>query len=249
VFRITGYSDISVPPGGFRLVDRNFNVADSLTWDVGQHIIKFGGELRTYGDFTDEVPNDNFGRFQFNGSFSGNAYADFLLGLPRSSTRLNPIVDRKRTSKELGLFITDSYKVSSRLTLDYGVRWDRFSATTYADGLMFNWDPVTGNVVITDEAKSKVSAYYPANIPIVSGNVVPKPDNKNFVPRIGLAYRLNDKTVLRGGYGISTMLPAAFRCSRCRIPSRQPESRRMCRPRASVDIRRRRKTGAFTSST
>jgi carboxypeptidase family protein/TonB-dependent receptor-like protein len=202
VFRITGYSDVSVPPGGFRLVDRNFNFADSLTWDVGQHIIKFGGELRTYRDFTDEVPNDNFGRFQFNGSFSGNAYGDFLLGLPRSSTRLNPIVNRTRTSKELGLFITDSYKVSSRLTVDYGLRWDRFSATTYADGLMFNWDPATGNVVVSDQALPKVSAYYPANIRIVSGNVVPKPDNKNFVPRVGVAYRLNDKTVLRGGYGI-----------------------------------------------
>jgi len=107
-------------------------------------VLKFGGELRTYSRFDAQVPNENFGSFEFDGAFSNDAYADFLLGLPLSSTRLNPIVDRKLTSKELGLFITDTFKATSKLTLDFGLRWDRFSATTYDDGLMFNWDPRLG---------------------------------------------------------------------------------------------------------
>src|SRR5207247_1936474 len=206
VFRITGYGDdegiIEIPPGGFRLADRNFNFADNITWSAGRHVFKFGGELRTYGDFNGEVPNNNFGNFRFNGAFSGNAYADFLLGLPLSSTRLNPLVDRKRTSKELGLFITDTFKVTPKLTLDYGLRWDRFSATTYDDGLMYNWDPKTGNIIVLEKALLKVSPLYPSTINVVTGKVVPDPDSRNFVPRIGAAYRLNDRTVVRGGYGI-----------------------------------------------
>jgi len=209
VFSISGYDDIYIQPGGFR-DNLNFTFSDSVSWAIGKHVLKFGGELRTYSDFDGQVPNENFGNFQFNGSFtsnandpsSGNSYADFLLGLPLSSTRLNPIVDRKRTQKELGLFVTDTFKLTPRLTLDYGLRWDRFSATTYDDGLMFNWDPATGNILLPQEALSKVSPFYPKTINIVAGNVVPSPDLRNFVPRIGVAYRLNDKTVIRGGYGI-----------------------------------------------
>ena len=202
VFRITGYDNIAIQPGGFRLSGRNFTYADSMTWAFGKHIVKYGGELRTYGDFNGTVPNSNYGDFRFNGSLSGNAYADFMLGLPLSSTRLNPLINRRHSQKELGLFITDTFKLTPKLTLDYGLRWDRFSSTTYEDGLMFNWDPKTGDVIVPQKAISKVSPLYPKNITIVPGNPVPSPSDHDFVPRLGAAYRLNDKTVIRGGYGI-----------------------------------------------
>jgi hypothetical protein len=202
VFAISGYDTISIQPGGFGLDNRNFNVADSVTWAKGRHVVKMGGEFRTYSDYNERVSNDNFGNFTFNGSFTGDAYADFLLGLPRRSRRLDPLLNRKRTSKELGLFITETFKVTTNLTLDVGLRWDRFSATTYDDGLMFNWDPATGNVIVPQDAVDKISPLYPKNITIVPGEVVPDPDGTNFVPRIGFAYRLSGKTVVRGGYGI-----------------------------------------------
>ncbi len=202
IISISGYSDINIQPGGYNLSGRNFNFADSVTWAKGRHVVKIGGELRTYGDYNEQVPNENFGSFSFNGRFTGDAYADFLLGLPNTSTRLNPLTNRSRTSKELGLFVTDTFKVSQKLTLDLGIRWDRFTATTYDDGLMLNWDPSTGNVIVPEAARDKISPLYPSNINIVTGNVVPSPDNGNFVPRIGFAYRVDDKTVVRGGYGI-----------------------------------------------
>jgi len=206
VFVINGYGDSDnrtfIPPGGFRVAHRNFTFADSMTWAIGKHVVKFGGEQRTYSDYNEQVPNENFGSFEFNGSFSGNAYADFLLGLPLDSTRLNPLTKRKRTSKELGLFITDTFKITPKLTLDYGLRWDRFSAVTFDDGLMFNWDLKTGDIIVPQNALDKVSPLYPSNINIVTGDPVPKPDLRNFAPRLGVAYRLNDKTVVRGGYGI-----------------------------------------------
>jgi hypothetical protein len=67
---------------------------------------------------------------------------------------------------------------------------------------MYNWDPKTGNLIVPQKAMSKISPFYPTNINIVAGDPVPAPDLGNFVPRIGAAYRLNDKTVIRGGYGI-----------------------------------------------
>ena len=210
VFRIAGYSDLSIDPGGFRLSNRNFTYADSMTWAFGRHIVKYGGELRTYGDFDGRVPNANYGDFRYNGSFSGNAYADFMLGLPLSSTRQNPLINRRHSQKELGLFITDTFKVTPKLTFDYGLRWDRFSSTTYEDGLMFNWDPKTGDVIVPQKAISKVSPFYPKNINIVAGDPVPSPSNHDFVPRLGVAYRLNEKTVIRGGYGIFNEFPGQF---------------------------------------
>jgi hypothetical protein len=210
VFKISGYDDIYVQPGGFYVANRNFTFADSMTWAKGKHVIKFGGEQRSYGDYNEQVPNENFGSFAFNGVFSGNAYADFLLGLPLSSTRLNPIINRKRTQKELGLFITDTFKVTPKLTLDLGLRWDRFSSTTYDDGLMYNWDPKTGDIIVPQDALDKVSPFYPSNITIVTGDPVPSPDLRNFAPRLGAAYRLNDNTVIRGGYGIFNEFPGQF---------------------------------------
>jgi hypothetical protein len=209
-FDVTGYSSIFIRAGGISFSGRNWNVADSLNWSNGRHVVKVGGELRTYNTFSGNVPNDNYGRYAFNGSITGHAYADFMLGLPFQSNRLDPFVDRTRTSKELGIFVTDTFKMSNKLTLDLGLRWDRFSATTWDDGLTYNWDSATGNVVVPQEALSSVSPLYPSTINIVSGEVVPKADNNNFVPRIGFAYRITDKTVIRGGYGMFTEFLGKF---------------------------------------
>ncbi len=213
-FLITGYPEMAFlgegGASGFSIWPRSFTYADNVTRAAGKHVLKFGFEQRSYFRFDGRVPNDNYGNFEFDGTWTGNAYADFLLGLPISSTRLNPILNRKFSTKELGIFITDTFKASPKLTLDVGLRWDRFSATTYDDGLMLNWDPKTGNVVVPEAAQSKVSPYYPKAIHVVTGKVVPDPDKRNFVPRIGVAYRLTDKTVVRGGYGIYNEFLGAF---------------------------------------
>jgi outer membrane receptor protein involved in Fe transport len=132
VMNITGYSPITVAQGG-RGDPRSFTFADAITRSSPRHVLKFGGELRTYRDFNGYVPESTYGRFAFNGSLSNNAYSDFLLGLPFQSERLDPIVDRTRNSSELGLFVTDTFKVNSRLNLDIGLRWDYYTSTTFED--------------------------------------------------------------------------------------------------------------------
>jgi hypothetical protein len=203
IMNISGFSLINQAHGG-RGDPRSFTFADAVTWSSPRHVLKFGGELRTYRDYNGYVPENTYGRFTFNGSYTGNAYADFILGLPFSSERLDPLVDRVRNSRELGLFITDTFKVTSRLNLDYGLRWDYFTSTTFEDGLQFRWDLATGNIVVPQEVRDRVSPLYPSNIRVVTGDVVPRPERGNLAPRVAVAYRLTDRTVFRGGYGIFT---------------------------------------------
>ena len=199
---ISGYPSLYTQPGGERQNDHDWGYADTATWSKGRHVMKFGGEYKPQSRFSGFIPEGTYGSFAFNGSLSGYAYADFLLGLPFTSTRLDPLTNRTLLDSELGLFAQDSFKVNNRLTLDLGLRWDRFGSPRYQDGLMLNWDPKTGNVIIPKGKESAVSPLYPTNITIVSGDVPMHPSNRNFVPRIGAAYRVNDRLVIRGGYGI-----------------------------------------------
>ncbi|MCC6588236.1 MAG: TonB-dependent receptor [Bryobacterales bacterium] len=201
---ITGYPTLQQRFGGVVQDDRNWGIADSLTWSRGKHVIKMGGEYKPQSRFNGSVPEGTYGVFNFNGRFSNYGYSDFLLGIPFASTRLDPLVDRTLTDSEFGVYITDSFKATSRLTLDLGIRWDRFGSPAYKDGLMLNWDPTANQVIIPADTQGKVSALYPKNIPIVTGDVRMKPDKGNFAPRFGAAYRVTDKWVLRGGYGIYT---------------------------------------------
>jgi hypothetical protein len=203
---IAGYPTLRNQPGGKVSDYRDYGYADSLTWSVGRHVFKFGGELKPQSQFAGNVPEGNYGIFNFNGSFTGYGYADFLLGLPYTSTRLNPLTNRTQKDSETGLYAVDTFKVNSRLNLDLGLRWDRFGAATYDDGLIYNWDPRTGNVLVPKGALSKISPLYPTStIAVVEGQVKQQPSLHNFVPRVGVAYRpFGEKTVLRGGYGIFT---------------------------------------------
>ena len=205
---ITGITTLSQQPGGVNLNRNDLEFTDSVTYSFGRHVLKTGAELRNFHDFNGGIPAGNYGTYSFNGSLSGDGtraglgYADFLLGTPLTSTRLDPLTNRTQNAYELGLFVTDTIKVSSKLTLDLGLRWDFFRHAKYADGLQYNWDPVSGNVIVPQDAIAKISPLYPKTIKVVAGDVFPSPKKTNIQPRIGVAYRITDRFVVRGGYGI-----------------------------------------------
>ncbi|MEK7405723.1 MAG: carboxypeptidase regulatory-like domain-containing protein [Acidobacteriota bacterium] len=202
---ITGYPSLYNTIGGVGAHLKDWGLAESLTWSVGRHVLKFGGEYKWFTQFSSIVPQGNFGQFSFNGSLAGYGYAEFLLGLPYSSFRVDPLTDRTQADTELGLYVQDAFKATSRLTLDLGLRWDRFGSPTYKDGLIYNWDPKTGNAIVPEAAMKSVSPLYPSTIKVVTGDVRQKPTLRNFNPRVGGAYRLiGDTTVFRAGYGIFT---------------------------------------------
>jgi hypothetical protein len=201
---ITGFTALDVTNGGVAADDHTFTYDDSLTWIKGRHIWKFGAVLRRFSTFNSKIPNSNYGNFSFNGVMTGHAFADFLLGIPQSSTRLEPFTGRTQRAYELGLYVMDTFRVSRKLSLDYGLRWEYFGSPTYDDGLQFNWDPKSGNVIVAPGTLNSVSPLYPKNIKVAEGQVVPSPDKTNFLPRVGFAYRMRDNFVIRGGYGAFT---------------------------------------------
>src|SRR5688572_22177817 len=202
---ITGYPTLRVDPGGVNPDDKTWGFAKTMTLATGRHVLRFGGEYRPQSSFNGSVPEGTYGIFNFNGSYTNYGYADFLQGLPFSSQRQEPLTNRTLKDYELGLFIQDTFKVNQRLNLELGLRWDRFGSPNYEDGLLYNWDPVTANVVVPQEALSQISPLYPTNIRVVAGDARQNPSNKNFVPRLGFAWRpFGQSFVVRGGYGSYT---------------------------------------------
>jgi hypothetical protein len=202
---ISGLTTLSSSDGAIDNVDVDDGIntyQDSLTWSKGRHVLKFGGEYRQLWRFRGTLSTQVYGNFTFNGYATGNAYADFLLGIPQISTRLDPLVNRRATNKQVGLFVSDTFKINQKLTIDYGLRWDYYALPTFDDGLMANFDPATGNVVVAPGTLTKLNPLYPTNsIKVVEGKVVPDVDKRNFRPRISAAYRIGDNMVIRGGYG------------------------------------------------
>jgi Carboxypeptidase regulatory-like domain/TonB dependent receptor len=203
---ITGLTGLSVPYAGGNTNtvagDNNITtLSDSLIWSKGRHSFKVGGQYQDYTWTDGSVPQDVFGAFTFTGAFTGLGFADFVLGLPSTSTREAGRPDRKIHQSQYGLYAGDSWRVTSRLTVDFGVRWDYYTTPLYNDGYMSNFDPTTGHVIIANGTQTSVSTFYPKAATVVIGNPVPKANRTNFRPRVAAAYRINDRLVFRGGYG------------------------------------------------
>ncbi len=200
---IDGISGFSTVTGGVKNDDRTFSAEDSVTWQKGKHVMKFGGEGTLFRFHSGVVPD--YGSFSFNGQFTGgtlgSSFADFLLGLPHTSERSDPFVNRTDTNSELGFYAMDTFKVTPKLTVEYGLRWDYYGLPRYEDGLMYNFDLSTGTVLVPQNKLSQVNPLYPSDIPIAAGQVVPNASLHNFRPRVSAAYLLSEGFVVRGGYG------------------------------------------------
>jgi hypothetical protein len=207
---------------------------DNLTWVKGRHTMKFGGDARrlraqTALGFTG---SDNYGNFDFDGRFTGAEIADFLYGLPYHSSYASVNQDNDGISYHYALYAQDSFKVSPKLTLEYGLRWEYHPPFLDQGGDITNFDrsvPRTGRVIIpsTQQALDITAPGFLLSINACPGpawNGIPCtpflqakdagwPDTLRFAqkhdfnPRFGFAYRpFNDtKTVIRGGFGRYTM--------------------------------------------
>jgi hypothetical protein len=199
---ISGLTSLANPSGGVQSNNYIYTLDDSISKTAGRHVLKFGAVYQIFTQFVGVIPN--YGSFSFDGSMSGLSYADFLLGIPKQSTRLAPLVNRKEEAGEFGMFAQDTYKVGRNLTLGYGVRWDYFVSPTYNDGMVYSFDPATGKVLVPQGALAAVSPIYPSNVPVTPGYKTPHSDLGNIRPRLSFAYRLGSGLVVRGGYGAFT---------------------------------------------
>jgi hypothetical protein len=194
---------------GFKNFAQQFQ--EHLSWFRGRHNLKFG-VIAGYTRFEDlNMPSNLFGAATFSNRFTGHPYADFLLGIPTSSSRAaaNLFINRSRLNWDF--FATDEWKVRSNLTLNIGLRYELHPAWTEASGLQANFDIGSGKVVVPDGSLSKVSPLLPPGyVEVVEASSLgyhPKRliqnEYNNFAPRIGLAWRpLGQNTVIRAGAGI-----------------------------------------------
>ena len=203
------------------VLSRSIQVTDVLTWTKGRHTVKSGVDIQRveYRDQSSFFAGDDYGSYTFTGQFSGNAFADFLLGLPANTRYAQNPPDARPYTTQFAGFIQDDWRVSPRLTINYGVRYDLRPPYLDRGNQLANFDRdyPGGRIIVANEAAKalipqSVRSAVP-NTPIVTAADVGlserlrKTDTNNINPRFGFAYRPTDggKTVIRGGYGLYTV--------------------------------------------
>src|SRR5258707_3207451 len=151
VFSFAGHAGISSwngwgDPAIFK--QQSINANASLSKVRGKHTIVTGYQydhlylLAAHGSCCSK------GTFDFNGQYTGNGFGDYLLGLTDSSSRDYPIHTFGMKSNPYGaLFVDDNWKVSPRLTVELGLRWDHCFAKSFIRGAGGTFDPATGKAI------------------------------------------------------------------------------------------------------
>jgi Carboxypeptidase regulatory-like domain len=190
-------------------VGNTFQWLDNFSKVIGTHTLKFGGEFHYDQVNVNAIAQFN-GSFLFFGTETGLDFADFLLGVPSqyNQSQLQPFYGR---NKYVGLYGQDSWRINNSLTLNYGLRWDRIEPWYETHNQIATFIPGEQSVVFPGAPAGIV---YPTD-PGVSRTLAP-PGNRDFAPRIGLAYSPNiagdgllgkilggpGKTSIRASYGM-----------------------------------------------
>ena len=214
-FSITSYAALGNPGSGNAggpVVDANrqYQYTANASWTKGAHTIRFGGDIVRQA-LTRFETGASAGVFNFDGGPTAlrggpsanqfNSFATFLLGLATSEQKsLIPFDNNRNTTRDwqYSFFVKDQWQTTRKLTLSYGVRWDRFPMGTRANRGLERYNFDTNQMLICGVAK----------VPEDCGYDIPW---TNFSPRLGLAWRPTDTFVIRAGYGINyDPYPLAF---------------------------------------
>lgn len=190
--------------------DTSFEWIDNVSWTKGRHMMKFGFDALRERYNGNSINYTVYGVYNFTGAYTGAGYPDFLLGIPQTTSLALPSPDRALRGNTFGLYAQDQFRVSSSLTLTYGIRWELPQPYSDGRGQLYTYNPATGGLVVPDAGQKLINTFYPKSIPIMVASQAGYPnslvnrDLKNIEPRVGFAYKLfgSEKTVLRGGYGI-----------------------------------------------
>jgi hypothetical protein len=215
------YTDWGTSGSWFQSINRKLGIAivNNWLWSKGRNTFNFGGEFRrAYQDDNEEQTEG--GHFNFspaqtstnptvaNFSQEGNAFASFLLGLPDSSNRSNS-QELELRNLDLSPYVQDDIKITPKLTLNLGVRWDMQVPFTENHNLIVFFDPDKPG---TDPAAGGIpgSATKFGNCTGCAGFDHAATHFGHFGPRFGFAYELNSKTVIQGGLDIAFLNGGAY---------------------------------------
>lgn len=223
-FNLGSYQQLG-PGDTFELLDHTYSGQANVTKVVGRHLFRAGFEGRLFRSFSDS-PGWPTGRYTFGRSWtqadplrgdsaSGNEIASFLLGYPSGGViDVNFAPDFR--NRYYALFLQDDWRVTDRLTLNLGLRWDyetplveRFDRMNR--GFDFGTASPLADLVrgATGAEHCLACADLHGGLLFAGANGQPRtavnPDRQNFQPRVAFAWSLDARTVLRGGYGMFTM--------------------------------------------
>jgi hypothetical protein len=215
--------------GPFTIDNQVYQVVDNFSWIAGKHSIRFGGEWR-YNRFLQVGNEFARGRFTFNGSFTANGNtltggytgADFLLGAPSVIESAVALARADFRNNEFALYVDDTYKVTSRLTVNWGLRWEVAQPLLDKFGLQPNFQlkqplPSTANepdvnkhpVLVrtgSGDFYEDLSFRFRGPVQLARdgrlGDRLIRTDWNNFAPRLGIAYSPSPKWSFRTGFGV-----------------------------------------------
>jgi Carboxypeptidase regulatory-like domain/TonB dependent receptor len=205
IFNITGFSSLGQTANysPFWRNDQTWTNSNNLTWTHGAHEFRFGFDVVRFQLNQWQPEAGNFGPrgyFTFDGAITAlnggkspnqyNAYAAFLLGLDQSVGKTLQNIYLTGREWQFGWYGRDRWQVSRKLTLDLGLRYELYPLVTRSNSGIGRFDLNTGNIIIGGIGGNDENA----------GVTV---SHKLFAPRVGLAYRVTEHTVIRMGYGIS----------------------------------------------
>ena len=167
---------------------QTYQMVDNVTVVKGKHTIKLGVDLRKLYDNA-TTNNWPFGSMSFTGDISGDPAADYMLGLSAHRSDSGGRSLTKARQWRTAVYLQDDWKITSKLTLNLGARWDRFGVPTDVNGVTrtFDWSQ---NPPVFTPAPGQIDH----NLWTIT--------NKDISPRIGFAYNPVQNWVVRGGYGI-----------------------------------------------
>lgn len=207
-------------------IPENFEVSDNVSFVRGNHSLTAGLTFRYQKNFFN-ISDIARGNFVFNGVFTqnpqkrgntGSEFADFLLGFPHNAVLSNKF-DGHMRNHYWGIFVQDHWKVSSRLTINLGIRYELFYPEYEIDDKQLNFALGPNKLIVpNDQLPEGIRQDLVMPIPNgVGSRRLRRLDKNNFAPRLGLAYHLASRTVIRAGGGIfyaegvSTFLGGASR--------------------------------------
>ncbi len=204
----TGLPTVSIS-GGFgnygnsdyqNWVHQPAGLSSGWTWVRGKHNIKYGAQLYQNQFWYISATNLS-GTYSFSGDVTGlgtggldnpvNALADFLLGAVKTATIQVPQIPINRLNWNLGLYLNDDWKATQRLTVNLGLRYEFETKQIVKNNVYSRVDLATGELLVAGRNASR-------NLNVYN-------DYLNLSPRLGLAYSLNPKTVVRAGAGVFHM--------------------------------------------
>lgn len=227
-FTFSGYQGFSGNAGDGRpkWQDRGeYELTDNVTWIKGKHILKFGGRMYRRNILFTDARSHN-GVFNFTGVMTqrptssagtGISFADYMLGHPASSTRSNPATWWGGYGTYWHVFMQDDVRVTNNLTLNLGLRYEYTPWLTGYRNQAAAFDPTRAKSIIVSSETDQIDlaaqplaevgyALFGDLIQTSSQAGLPlnitQNDMTQFAPRLGFAYRIGDRTVVRGGYGM-----------------------------------------------